>query len=682
METQMRKSASLGKKIAGRLVLVVILVAVFLLGFWWRGLFTPVSTAEVEIDTQEKAPAVKQKKTVWICSMHPHIRLFKPGVCNICNMDLVPVSDSDDGDTAEVRQLSVSENARKLMEVETVPVERKLVTATIRMVGKVDYDETRLAYITARVPGRLDRLFADYTGVPVKKGEHLVSIYSPELYSAQEELIRAFKMVKDVRENQSGNMREFAKDTLNAAREKLRLWGLSAQQISSVEKSGKVSDHMTIYAPTGGIVIQKNAVKDMYVEEGTRIYTIADMSQLWVKLDAYESDLEWLRYGQKVEFTTVSYPGEIFRGTISFMDPILNERTRTVKIRVNVANAEGKLKPEMFVKAMVRAQVAAAGKIMDADLAGKWICPMHPDIVKNKSGECDLCEMPLVTAESLGYVSDDPGRAEKPLVIPVTAALVTGKRAVVYVQLPGRDKPTFVGREIVLGPRAGDYYLVPRGLREGERVVVKGNFKIDSALQIMAKPSMMTPESGQRGSGHDHGVSGREKHRQDTVSQPAVDKEFREQLGKVYAQYFLLQQELARDRTDGAVNVIKQMLNALHAMNKKPESGELSQWWHNNRMELENILAEGAGKNEIKLIREKFYLLSQNLIQVSKRLGTDGDGPYYVMYCSMAFDNQGALWLQDNHDLRNPYFGAAMLKCGQVKEIIPAARIYNKHKGH
>jgi len=239
----------------------------------------------------------------------------------------------------------------------------------------------------------------------------------------------------------------------------------------------------------------------MYVQTGTKIYTIADLSRLWVKLDAYESDMMWVRYGQEVEFKTEAYPGETFNGTISFIDPVLNAKTRTVKLRVNIENPDGRLKPEMFVRAVVRAKVAQAGQVMDKAMAGKWICPMHPDIVKTKASTCDICGMDLVTTESLGYVKVD-ALGEPPLVIPASAPLITGKRAVVYVQLPDTEKPTYEGREVVLGPRAGDYYIIESGLAEGEIVVTNGNFKIDSALQIQAKPSMMSEEGEEISTGH------------------------------------------------------------------------------------------------------------------------------------------------------------------------------------
>jgi len=474
-------------------LLVVVLVSVGA-GFLLHATLTfdeaaPSTSADAGAhDHGRKAP------TVWTCSMHPQIRSSKPGKCPICSMDLIPVAEA--GGQRSLREFSTSEAAKALMDIETTRVERKLVEAEVRMVGKVDYDETRLAHIAAWVPGRLDKLYVDYTGVPVNKGDHLVYIYSPELLSAQEELIQAKQAVQALRQSGSSLMRETTEATYQAAREKLRLLGLTQQQVATIERTGKTSDHLTIYSPVAGIVIHKNATEGMYVNTGTRIYTVADLSQMWIRLDAYESDLMWLRYGQKVQFTTVSHPGEVFRGTISFIDPVLDSATRTVKLRVNVPNPDGKLKPGMFVKAVARSRVAAGGKVMDADLAGKWICPMHPEIVKDGPGECDVCGMPLVRTESLGYVGVEATKADRPLVIPVSAPLVTGTRAIVYVEVPGADRPTYEGREIVLGPRAGGHYLVRSGLREGERVVTRGAFKIDSALQIQARPSMMMPEGG------------------------------------------------------------------------------------------------------------------------------------------------------------------------------------------
>ena len=477
----------------------VLVVVTFFAGYFVHS-FLQQSGPEHE---HPSGQAAEQVPTVWTCSMHPQIRQPKPGKCPLCFMDLIPVA-TEDGVVGE-RQISFSQEALKLMEVQTTPVERKFVEAEIRMVGKVDYDETRVKNITAWVPGRIDRLYADFTGITVSKGDHMVDLYSPELISAQAELLQALKASKNLSPQTSELIKRSTFATLEAAREKLRLLGLTKEQIEQIEQTGQPTDHVTIYAPIGGVVTEKHATEGMYITTGMKIYTLADLSRLWVKLDAYESDLSWIRFGQEVEFSTEASPGQVFKGKISFRDPILNAKTRTVKVRVNVDNPDGRLKPGMFVRAVLRVRLGGleGGAVMDPGLAGKWICPMHPSVVKDQQGICDICEMDLVATESLYTTADEPN--EPPLVIPATAPLITGKRAVVYVRIPDANKPTFEGREVVLGPRAKDYYLVIEGLAEGEVVVTNGNFKIDSALQIQAKPSMMNPQGDGASSGHHHG---------------------------------------------------------------------------------------------------------------------------------------------------------------------------------
>ena len=444
------------------------------------------------------------KAQVWTCSMHPQIRMPGPGKCPICAMDLIPLTDDSDEEKLGPRQIKLSETAQKLASIQVAPVERRFAAVEIRLVGKIAVDETRRRYITAWVPGRIDRLYVDYTGVPVNEGDHMVYLYSPELLTAQEELIQALRALEQLQDNDVAVIRQTAGLTVESAREKLRLWGVKPEQIAAIERKRQSSDHLTIYAPTGGVVVEKHLNEGAYVQTGTRIYTIADLSQVWLELDAYESDLLWVRFGQEVKFETEAYPGEKFSGRIAFISPVLDEKTRTIKVRVNVDNAEARLKPGMFARAVVRARVTASGQVMDPDLAGKWISPMHPEVVKDGPGSCDICGMPLVKSESLGYVSVAMAERGTPLVIPASAVLITGKRAVVYVAVPGKEG-VFAGREIELGPRAGDYYLVKEGLREGEQVVVNGSFKIDSALQILARPSMMNPEGGGPPPGHQHG---------------------------------------------------------------------------------------------------------------------------------------------------------------------------------
>jgi Cu(I)/Ag(I) efflux system membrane fusion protein len=239
--------------------MLVLLIVVLVVGFW-----IGKSIGPEQPKTETTVTKAETKPQVWTCSMHPQIKLPKPGLCPICNMDLIPLTIDETEMGASMRQLTVSESAKELMDIEVAPVERKFVNAVVRMVGKVDYDETNLAYITAWVPGRLDRLFVDYTGVPVNKGDHMVYLYSPELISAQEELLQAIEAVKNIQKTELGIMREMTESTANAAREKLRLWGLTPEQIAEIETTGQVTDHMTIYSPTSGIVIHKNAVEQKY----------------------------------------------------------------------------------------------------------------------------------------------------------------------------------------------------------------------------------------------------------------------------------------------------------------------------------------------------------------------------------------------------------------------------------
>jgi membrane fusion protein, copper/silver efflux system len=390
--------------------------------------------------------------------------------------------------------VTLSPAAQALAEVQVAVVERKMVQGEVRLFGKVDYDETRVANITSWFPGRIEKMYLNYTGVTVNKGDHMVDIYSPTLIGAQEELLQSTQALESFsgQEQSKSFIHKNAKANAQASREKLLLWGISEERVQDLERTKKVDDIMTVNAPMSGVVIQKHISEGHYVKEGTHIFTIADVSVLWVKLDAYESDLAWLRYGLDVEFTTGAFPGKTFTGTISFIDPFLNEKTRTVAVRVNIKNEDGLLKPGMFLRGVVRLFVTAEGNVSSKGLAGKWIAPMHPHIVKDGPGTCDICGMALVMAEELGFAEE---KEEAPLVIPHTAPLLTGKRAIVYVQML-EDTASYMARQVVLGARLGEYYIVVSGLEEGERVVVNGNFKIDSASQIQGKPSMMKPEGG------------------------------------------------------------------------------------------------------------------------------------------------------------------------------------------
>jgi membrane fusion protein, copper/silver efflux system len=475
------------------------LLAAFAVGYILRG-----SREDREATAESRSTAAAAQAEVWTCSMHPQIRQPRPGKCPICGMDLIPTGGARE-ERAGPTELVMSPAAQKLAEVRLAPVERRFADVAVRMLGKVQLDETRVAYITSRVQGRIDRLYVNFVGVPVKKGDHLADLYSPELISAQQELIQAAEAARTLAAEGATAGIEPARATLDSAREKLRLWQLTPEQIEAVERSGKPRDHLTFYSPLAGIVVERmDTFEGMYVEAGMKLFTVADLSRVWIKLDAYESDLVWLRYGQPVEFQAEAYPGETFNGTIAFIEPVLDPMTRTVKVRVNAENRDGRLKPGMFARAVVRVRTTADGRVVQPNFAGKWVSPMHPEIVKDAPGTCDICGMPLVPAEELGYAGKEPSAKETPLVIPATAPLITGERAVVYVAIPGKEG-AFEGRQVVLGPKAGDAYLVRSGLKEGDLVVVNGAFKIDSSLQIQGRASMMQPEGGVAPVVHAHG---------------------------------------------------------------------------------------------------------------------------------------------------------------------------------
>lgn len=360
--------------------------------------------------------------------------------------------------------IHLSERALKLAQIEVSPVTREFIPFEIRLYGKVDYDETKLAHITAWVPGRIEKLFVNFTGMKVEKNDPMVDYYSPELIVSQEELIQSLKSFHELKNTTTSFAKDQSQRNLESARVKLRLLGIDPDQIEEIEKTGVVKEVIQVKAPASGIVIHKNALEGEYVKQGSEMFTIAKLDEVWVQLEAYESDLPGLKLNEKVQFQTDAYPGETFTGRISFIDPFLNEKTRTTSFRLNVDNQDGKLKPGMYVTGVVNAYITATGET--------------------------ICHAP---------VEQTP-----PIVIPASAVLITGKRAIVYVQNP-ENPSEFHLREVILGPRVSTHYIVKSGLEEGELVVVHGNFKIDSAAQIQAKPSMMSPEGGTKPmKGHSH----------------------------------------------------------------------------------------------------------------------------------------------------------------------------------
>ncbi|WP_053980109.1 efflux RND transporter periplasmic adaptor subunit [Marinagarivorans algicola] len=669
-------------------------VGAFLLG---RNSLAPAAPpSPITVPASVGVPLVAPKPKVWSCAMHPHIQQAEAGQCPICGMDLIQSAHPSPSSNPQHTQseahnnptsLQLDPEAMALAEIQTTQVTRQYPEAEVRLVGKLGYDETRIKSLTARFPMRIDELFVSFVGVPVTSGQHLAHIYSPQLRIAQNDLLGAYRLDKNSTLTQS-------------AKEKLRLWGLLPSQINAIIQRNTAQDEFELKAPISGVVVQKNINNGDYLKTGQSLFTIVDLHNLWLSLEAFESDLAWLRLGQPVRFSVDAYPGETFNGNITFIHPEVDASTRTVSIRVNVPNPHKKLKPGMFANAVVRPKIALAGKVYAPELIGKWISPMHPEIIKDKPGQCDICGMDLVPAEALGYYSAnivDPTHPNNthqsaPLVIPASAILHTGKRAIVYVQTKN-SPPTFEGRQIILGPRAGDVYIVNHGLNAGEHIVSHGAFKIDSALQIQAKPSMMNPvartqsqvqthvnndththtintqpspsvldHSSHNHSSNDHSINhydannnSSDSHKQGPNHQSEVSLT---QLEYLLPLYFELQMALANDE----LALAKKYLNSALAIPQLPQ--RLST--------IINAMLASPTLNDLRL--PHFETLSNYMMQAVNLYRAQLQLSVYQMYCPMAYPNRGANWLQQTPDIQNPYFGHAMLKCGQNKALLTTSQ--------
>lgn len=481
-------------------VLGALALAVALIAWWSQG--------------AAQAPAGSD---TWTCSMHPQIRLPNPGNCPICGMQLIPISKlSRARDDLEARA-----------GLETEPVRRRELFKEIRTVGKLDYSERQVAYISSRVKGRVDRLFVDFTGVEVKQGDHLVEIYSPELLVAQNELLLGLDAVEKETPS-SPSTTSFVQSRLEATRTKLRLLGILDEQIAEIEKTRKPTTHLTIFAPIGGTVIEKNVRVGQYLDTGDQVYRIADLDPIWLYLNIYEFDISWVRFGQAVDVQLEAFPGEQFAGSIMFIDPFLDDATRTIRVRVNIKNPDRLLKPQMFATATINVKLRPDGSPEPTGLEGMFVCPMHPEVMQREPGKCSICKMPLEitperrvrlarSAEKAAVQKETPAESvEKSsrgvLAIPVSAVLDTGRRKIAYRLTDGAHELV----DLKVGPRAHaldesgkrrEFFVVLDGIKEGDQVVSQNEFLLDSQRQIEGMPSLLYP-TGQTGSSLHSGHGG------------------------------------------------------------------------------------------------------------------------------------------------------------------------------
>jgi membrane fusion protein, copper/silver efflux system len=534
-------------------------------------------------------------ETIWTCSMHPQIRQNEPGKCPLCGMDLIPLTGQSNQGEQNLFFHTMSAEAIALANVQTVKVSYTTPEYEVYLTGKIVPNEKKLAVITANYSGRIEKLFVDFTGQTVSKGEKMASIYSPELVTAQKELIEAAKN------------KQINPSLYDAVREKLSLWKINEKQIDAIETRGEIITEFDVYAQNSGIVMSRNISTGDYVNRGNVLFEIADLSTVWVMLDVYEQDLSVVRIGDKVDFTVASLPGREFASTVSFIDPLINPQTRTASVRMEVNNQGMQLKPEMFVKGIIKSKFSA-----------------------------------------------QTGLKGQSLMISKTSVLWTGTRSVVYVKAPGSEFPSFQMREIILGPRAGDFYVVKNGLQEGEEIVTNGVFAIDAAAQLSGNYSMMNRPVSKRIS---------------------VPNKFKTQLTELINRYFDLKNTLVKDDFISTKNNSEKISQSLRSVDMKLLDDNAHNAWMEQEKQLRKSIDLISKAKDIEEQRKHFENLSDALIESAELFGLTID-MVYVQFCPMAFDDKGAYWLSESDKILNPYFGDMMLTCGEIIKKISSVDSY------
>lgn len=583
----------------------IALVATLLLGLLLGALLFGGSSKE----EQNKPEETVTKDQIWTCSMHPQIRQSEPGSCPICGMDLIPLETSDNSDI-DPDAISMSESAMIIAGVSTYKVGNSDGIKEITLNGKVEVNEKGVYSQSSHIPGRIEKILVTFTGEYVKKGQVVAYVYSPELATAQQELLEAY------------SIRDIQPQLFEAVKQKLKNWKVSETTIKNVLSSGKAQDKFPITADVSGYVLKKNVELGDYVQRGQTLYDVADLSTVWVLFEIYESDIPWIKKGDKVNYTIASFPGESFSGTISFIDPFINPSTRIATARVEVRNSNLKLKPEMFVSGTISSRVAT-----------------------NKSS----------------------------LSVPKSAVMWTGKRSIVYVKNESEKGVSFKLRQVTLGPLLGNDYLIEEGLEAGEEVVANGTFNIDAAAQLAGKPSMMNLEGSKASTAHNHGGTQAEiSDEKPTVLQTTkttISADAKTSLQPLYKDYFELKDALTKDDFSEAKTAITKFEKSLSKINMNLFKGDAHKIWMNYQTELKKNILDTANIKNIKEMRNSFMPISNVMIAMTKSFKPLKKSSY-ILFCPMAIGDKGANWLSKENKVVNPYFGASMLKCGEVKQTI------------
>ena len=575
-------------------------------------------TGEKQIEVAEEHANEDQSEgeKTWTCSMHPQVRQDEPGDCPICGMELIPADEADgDGSEQGPGEFNMTETAMKLANIQTSTVKKEKPEKEILLTGKVKMDERLINTQAVHFPGRIEELYLNFKGEYVNKGQTIASVYSPELIAAQEELFEALKT------------KESNPKLVEAAKSKLRQWKLTESQIQHIIENGEVKEELDVKSNTSGIVHKKLVNEGDYVKKGAMLYHIARIDKVWVMFDAYQEDLQFIEKGDKIDFTVSSIPGKTFESKVTFIDPVMNSKSRVAEVRTEARNRDGKLKPGMFAE---------------------------------------------------GTLKSDNVSSEKELVVPKSSVMWTGRRSVVYVKQPDREQPTYRMREVTLGANLGDQYIIIEGLELDEEIVTYGTFAVDAAAQLGGKPSMMNPEGGETSTGHDHGdmVEGQEMD-QTSKSKSKKGKDLKwpkseaQQYKSMVESYLSLKDNLVND--EKADEFAEQMLSAI----SKVDMSAFSEKGHMKWMKYQKVLKEKAQKiqkaGKLGEQRKHFIQLSDNMIELVKTFEapeTDSGSSLYVQFCPMANDDKGAFWLSKEDEVKNPYYGDMMLTCGEVREEI------------
>ena len=548
-----------------------------------------------EKTSEEHEHSGVEEDITWTCSMHPQIQQPDPGKCAICGMDLIPMADDSDNDNPF--EIKMSSTALQLANVQTSLVKKEKAVKNIRINGKIKTAESQKYSQSSHISGRIERLMVGFTGEKIEKGQALAWVYSPELVTAQKELLEAWKS------------REQAPQLLRAARAKLQNWKLSEKQIEQILEKGKVQEQVPIFADVSGTVLKKNVNLGDYIKKGQALFEVADLSTVWGMFDIYEADLIWVNTGDTVSFQTKSLPGQEFSGEVDFIDPVINPKTRVAMARVVLSNLDELLKPEQFI---------------------------------------------------LGTMQSSLKTDQESLIVPKSAVMWTGERSVVYVKNETENGVYFIMKEIVLGPSLGKDYIALEGLDEGEEIATNGTFSIDAAAQLIGKASMMNPK-------------GRKAKSVDEKAEEIEKIEFSEQakaeLKPLFAKYIEVKMALVDDNFEGSHQHSIEMMKILENVDMGVFEGESHMVWMKHEKQLRSHVGKANSTTNIDELRAVFKPLSSEFVALVKAGGSI-DQPLYIGYCPMADNNNGGDWISTEPEIRNPYFGASMLGCGEILEEI------------